>query len=186
MKYLFFFVLVGVFADETRFFHLKQMLNKGEIESVIKQSEELLKEYPADATLALYQAEAYTQRGERFYRRRKFKSAFLDYEKVYKVWQNNLLVQTRYNELKSIPNLKDEPDEIDKNVVSMLVPFGLQGGLEKRVSEELAKPKTELSEEAKILLEHTKKMENLFFISLLFFGVINLSFLFLLIQRRNK
>lgn len=151
------------------------MIQVGEIERAIKTTTELLKDNPSDATLLFYQTEALFERSERNYKRRKFKSAFMDVEKVYKVWQNNILVRQRYDELKNKSNLIDEPDSLEKKFFNTVVPISMMGGVEDKLKEGSALNKSEqgFSEEGKILVQHLERLEILFIFAILIFGIMN-------------
>lgn len=200
MKYLILIILffvISLFPQETgreiNYQSIKQMIQSGDLDRALIDTEELLKENPGDATLALYQAEIWLNKGERLYQKKKYKSSFAEFEKAYKVWNNHPVVRQRYLELKDKNPLIDSTD--DKSLTS-IVPIGLQGTANqgsldngKNTSSEdfLNEAETWKSLDAKdrILYKHIIRLENLIMISLFILGLINISLLYIILKKRQ-
>lgn len=195
---LFLFISLSIFSEEEggqiNYQSIRQMIRSGKLEAALKETEDLLADNPGDATLALYQAEIWLEKGEKLYQRRKYKSALVEFEKVYKVWNNHAFVRQRYEELKNKKPLLDAADE--RPLFSPIVPMGLQGGsIPQNKDPELSeKNKTiekssdpmrsdevllsEMDSKDRLLYRHIIRMENYLIIALTLLGIINISFLF--------
>lgn len=184
---------------EINYQSIKQTIQSGNLDRALKDVEDLLKENPGDATLALYQAEIWLDKGEKLYQKRKYKSAFIEFGKVYKVWSNHAFVRQRYNELKDKSPLMDYQEEKSKPI--SLVPIGLQGtgnpqvatndnqGIAGEVNVDNPKPDEELTWKSlapkeQILYKHIIRLENLMVITVFILGIINISLLYTISKKK--
>ena len=186
---LIFFLTLKVMPQEAvrdiNYQTIKLMIQSGDLDKALIDTEELLRENPGDATLALYQAEIWLNKGERLYQKRKYKSALVEFEKVYKVWNNHTLVRQRYLELKDKNPLVDYQDE---NVnMTPIPPIGLQGnGINLgRTSNDEGDVWKSLEAKDQILYKHIIRLENLLIISLSLLGIINISLLLVIYKKRK-
>ena len=60
---------------------IEEKIAMGRLDEALKETEAELTEHPADAKLSLFQAKIWVEKGEALYRQRKFKSAFVYYQK---------------------------------------------------------------------------------------------------------
>ncbi len=186
---------------EINYQSIKQTIQSGNLDRALRDVEELLKENPGDATLALYQAEIWLDKGERFYQKRKYKSAFIEFEKVYKVWSNHAFVRQRYNELKDKSPLIDYQEEKSNSI--SLIPIGLQGTgnpqvatndnseITDNVNTDSSKPNPDeeltwksLPLKEQILYKHIIRLENLMVITVFILGIINISLLYIISKKK--
>ncbi|MBK8395586.1 MAG: hypothetical protein IPL26_10125 [Leptospiraceae bacterium] len=176
---------------EINYQSIKQKIQAGYLDGALKDTEDLLRENQGDATLELYQAEIWIEKGERYFKRRKYRSSLIEFEKVYKVWSNNGFVRQRYFELKSMQPLVDY--EEDNTSLTALVPMGLQGTEIRQDLLDESKTNSSDGEDIdwksldakdRILYRHIIRLENLLVAALLLLGIINVSLLYTISKKK--
>ena len=164
---------------EINYQSIKQKIQAGYLDGALKDTEDLLRENQGDATL------------ERYFKRRKYRSSLIEFEKVYKVWSNNGFVRQRYFELKSMQPLVDY--EEDNTSLTALVPMGLQGTEIRQDLLDESKTNSSDGEDIdwksldakdRILYRHIIRLENLLVAALLLLGIINVSLLYTISKKK--
>ncbi|RHX83927.1 tetratricopeptide repeat protein [Leptospira stimsonii] len=166
-------------TEDNRYQQIRDYIDSNRIAEAQSLLDEWIRLDPNDATIQLYQTEVWIRIADQKYKDRKFKTAFVYYEKAFANWPNNPSVRARYIELKD----KRLVDHANSSPIlkTRFTPFGSQVG----ENGEVISPFKEMNESLKQIRDEIhilQEKSNAFYLTLSLISVSILLQCFILLR----